>query len=166
MAETAHDKSDNGESHEHSAASYIKIWAILLVLLIISILGPTLEIKLITLVTAFGIAIVKAYMVCAYFMHLNVEKKIVLYMLASMMLFMVVLFAGFAPDILAHQGNNWYKKSFAEELPENHMKKHHGEEHADPAHAEPAHDAPNNHAETSEHDTPDQGASDHTPEKH
>ena len=47
------------EHHEHP--NYVRIWAILLVLLIISVLGPMLEIRVVTLFTAFGIAIVKAY---------------------------------------------------------------------------------------------------------
>ena len=64
---------------EHTTAMhYVKIWALLLVLLVISILGPMLEIKILTLITAFGIAIVKALLVAAYFMHLNIEKRYVL----------------------------------------------------------------------------------------
>ena len=128
MADEAHNDADHhGENHGHSTKYYVKIWAWLLVLLIISILGPELEIKLITLVTAFGIAVVKAYMVCAYFMHLNIEKKLVTYMLVSMLMFMLVLFAGFAPDVLAHQGTNWYKKSFADQIPSNRVDPHHGD---------------------------------------
>ena len=59
--------------------------------------------------TAFGIAIVKAYLVCTRFMHLNIEKKWVAYILAFMILMMVVFFAGVSPDVLKSTGHNWEK---------------------------------------------------------
>ena len=67
---------------DHGPSHYIKIWKILLVLLVISVLGPELEIKIVTLITAFGIAVVKAYMVAKYFMHVNIERKYVHYILS------------------------------------------------------------------------------------
>jgi len=96
------------ESHEpHSEMYYVKIWALLLVLLIISICGPMLEIKILTLITAFGIAGVKAAIVASRFMHLNVEKKYIHYMLYFMLLMMVIFFAGVAPDVMRNEGTNW-----------------------------------------------------------
>jgi caa(3)-type oxidase subunit IV len=97
-------------SHGHgevSSAHYVKIWGILLALLIVSICGPMLEIKVVTLITAFGIAIVKAYIVAAYFMHLNVEKKYIIYMLLTMLIFMGLFFSGTAVDIVGERGSNW-----------------------------------------------------------
>ena len=49
--------SEQEHEHEHN---YGKVYLILLVLLVVSILGPMLEIQVITLITAFGIAGVKA----------------------------------------------------------------------------------------------------------
>jgi len=92
---------------EHSAAHYIKIWKILLVLLVISVLGPMLEIQIVTLVTAFGIAAVKAYLVAKHFMHLNVEKGYIRQLLAVCVAFMVLLYMAVAPDVLKHDGQNW-----------------------------------------------------------
>ena len=57
--------------------NYVKIWAILCVLLAISIAGPLLEIRIVTLITAFGIAVVKAYIVAKNFMHVNVQPRYV-----------------------------------------------------------------------------------------
>ena len=51
------------EAHVHP--NYIKIWYWLLVLLAVSVAGPMLEIPAITIITAFGIATVKAYLVAA-----------------------------------------------------------------------------------------------------
>ena len=107
---------ENHDDHDHGQAHYVKIWAILLVLLIISILGPILAPHLefgflkawmITLMTAFGIAVVKAYLVAANFMHLNIEKKYISYMLGTMLMFMLLFFAGTAPDVMRHKGQNW-----------------------------------------------------------
>jgi len=107
---------EHTEDHDHGQAHYVKIWAVLLVLLIVSILGPVLAPHLefgflkawmITLMTAFGIAIVKAYLVAANFMHLNIEKKYISYMLATMLMFMLLFFAGTAPDVMKHKGQNW-----------------------------------------------------------
>lgn len=95
----------HGEPHPPSY--YVRIWGILLVLLVISILGPELEIKILTLITAFGIAFVKAYLVCKHFMHLDVERPIVLYILSTAVVFMVLFFAGAAPDVMNHDGTNW-----------------------------------------------------------
>ena len=86
---------------------YVKIWALLLVLLVISVIGPELGVRAITLITAFGIAVVKAYIVAAHFMHLNVEKKYIHYMLYTMVLLMIVFFAGTAADIMKFSGSNW-----------------------------------------------------------
>jgi len=107
---------EHTEDHDHGQAHYVKIWGILLVLLIISVLGPVvaphlefgfLKAWMITLMTAFGIAIVKAYLVAANFMHLNVEKKYISYMLATMLMFMLLFFAGTSPDVMKHKGQNW-----------------------------------------------------------
>ena len=97
------------EHAEHPEVNYVKIWAILLGLLVVSIAGPFLGIKVVTLITAFGIAIVKAYLVAKNFMHLNIEPRYAVYLLVTMLVFMLLLFAGSAPDIMKHEGANWIK---------------------------------------------------------
>jgi caa(3)-type oxidase subunit IV len=96
-------------THDTHQSHYVKIWVLLLILLAISIIGPMFEIKAVTLITAFGIAIVKAFIVAKHFMHLNLEKKYISYMLIGMILFMFVLFAGVSPDVLKQKGTNWIK---------------------------------------------------------
>ena len=93
--------------------SYVKIWAILLVLLAISVLGPMLEIQVVTLITAFGIALVKAYLVARNFMHVNLQPRYVTYALVVSLAFIVLLFAGVAPDVMQDEGQGWTKPSFA-----------------------------------------------------
>lgn len=107
MSDTVYNDALENEPYGAHHYPYVKIWAILVGLLIISVVGPMLEIPVLTLVTAFGIAIVKAYLVVRFFMHLVVEKKYVLYMLGTMLLFMFLLFSALAPDIMNHSGSNW-----------------------------------------------------------
>jgi caa(3)-type oxidase subunit IV len=106
-------------SHTYTPMTYVKIWAILLALLAISIVGPMFEQPTVTLVTAFGIAIVKAVLVAMYFMHLNVEKRYIRYMLYAMLLMVGLFFAGTAPDILKPAGLRWQNQA-VQELIEEH----------------------------------------------
>ena len=102
MADHAHDDS-------HSEAHYLKVYALLLVLLLISILGPELEIQVVTLVTAFGIAFWKAWLVIKNFMHVPAQPRFVSYLLTTALVFMLLLFAGSAPDVMKWDGHNWHK---------------------------------------------------------
>jgi caa(3)-type oxidase subunit IV len=90
-----------------SHPNYIKVYFTLLALFAISVLGPTLGLPTITLIAAFGIAMVKATMVAAYFMHLNIEKRYIWFILFIMLTFLVVFFAGVAPDVMKQGGQNW-----------------------------------------------------------
>ena len=96
--------------------NYVRIWVILCVLLVISIFGPMLGIRPVTLITAFGIAIVKAYLVAKNFMHVNVQRRFVPYLLGTALAFMLLFFAGVAPDVMKQEGSNW-KKPPVEEAP-------------------------------------------------
>lgn len=92
---------------EHPPINYVKIYWVLLALLIVSIIGPELGNKWITLITAFGIALVKAYMVCAYFMHLKYENSMISKMLITSTALLLLFFIGVAPDVMNKEGDNW-----------------------------------------------------------
>jgi len=114
---------EHEEHAEHGQSHYVRIWGFLLVLLAVSILGPVVAphieeaaagvgaafVKgwMITILTAFGIAIYKAYLVAANFMHLNIEKRYISYLLATFLTLMVLFFAGVSPDVMKHEGQNW-----------------------------------------------------------
>ncbi len=68
------------ESHVHHP-NYVKIWAILVALLIVSVLGSMSHIREVVLIAAFGVAVVKASLVAKNFMHVKVEKRWVPYLL-------------------------------------------------------------------------------------
>jgi caa(3)-type oxidase subunit IV len=98
------------EAHVHHP-NYVKVWAILVVLLIVSVLGSMSHVRFVLLFAAFGVALVKAFLVAKNFMHVNVEKRWVPYLLIMCLLFIAILFAGVSPDVMKHNGLNWNKNS-------------------------------------------------------
>ncbi len=87
--------------------NYTKIYFTLLALLAVSVAGPFIGIQWVTLVTAFGIALVKANLVIQNFMHIRVEKSWIKWMLSFSILMILLLFYGVAPDVMRHEGQNW-----------------------------------------------------------
>ncbi len=104
-------------SDEHAAhdVNYVKIWAILLVLLAVSVVGPMFEIQALTLTTAFGVACIKAYLVAKNFMHINMTQRFVPYMVATSVVFMLLFFSGVAPDVMKDEGSGWVKPAWQAE---------------------------------------------------
>ncbi len=113
------------EEHTHHP-NYVKIWAILCGLLAVSVVGPMFGIQTVTLITAFGIACVKAYMVVKNFMHINIAKRYVTYLVATCLVFMLLLFAGTAPDVMKPDGENWTKPGWHEVDIEGDLDPHRG----------------------------------------
>jgi caa(3)-type oxidase subunit IV len=160
MASAAHDAHGHEAHHGggdhviHEPSHYVRIWAILCVLLVVSVAGPMLEIQIITLITAFGIAFVKASMVVKYFMHLDIERPIIWYILATSLAFMVLFFAAVSPDVMEHEGTNWENLSARHEI-ERALREGegggHGSGHAPDGHAPEGHGAPEGHAAPAGH---------------
>ena len=96
----------SSQTHMHHP-DYVKIWAILVVLLIASVMGPFTGIRWLMLLLAFGVAVVKAYLVAKNFMHINIEQRWVAYLLVISLALVAVLFAGVAPDVMKHRGLHW-----------------------------------------------------------
>ena len=107
------------EAHTHHGP-YVRIWAILLALLLVSVAGPLVAALVehrptaiaITLSTAFGVAVVKAYMVAKNFMHITFTQRFVPYLVVTMVVFMMLLFAGASPDVMQLEGRNWVKPAW------------------------------------------------------
>jgi caa(3)-type oxidase subunit IV len=97
--------------------NYVKIWAILVVLLLVSVVGSMSHVREVVLIAAFGVALVKAYLVAKNFMHVNVEKRWVPYLLIMCLLFIAILFAGVAPDVMKQSGLHWTKSPADQSVP-------------------------------------------------
>jgi caa(3)-type oxidase subunit IV len=102
---TGHD--GHHEEHIHEVSHYRNVYFALVVLFLISVAGPAVGIWWLTLITAFGIAVVKASLVIKYFMHLDTEQRFVHYFLLVSLLFMFLFFFAVAPDVMNHHGTNW-----------------------------------------------------------
>jgi caa(3)-type oxidase subunit IV len=115
--------------------NYKKIYYTLLILLVISVAGPFLGIFWVTLITAFGIALVKANLVVQNFMHLKTERQIMKWVLAGSLVLMFLLFAGVAADVMKHEGANWEntaaKAAVARGIPDADHAEESGEEHGE-----------------------------------
>ena len=100
-------------SEEAHHINYVRIWGWLVLLLVVSVIGPFvgegLDARWITLFTAFGIACVKAYLVASNFMHLTFERKFISYLVVTCLVFMLLFFAGVAPDVMKAEGSGWQK---------------------------------------------------------
>lgn len=98
-------------SDAHHKINYFRVWQILVGLLVVSVIGPMVGEALhafwLTLITAFGIAVVKAYLVATNFMHINLEKKFVAYLVVTMLVLMALFFGGVSPDVMKHDGQRW-----------------------------------------------------------
>ena len=100
------------DAHSHfNPAHYWKIAKLLMVLAAISYVGPFIGDRFglhwLTLISAFGIALYKAYLVCVNFMHLHVERRFVVYILSTALAFMFLFYAGASPDVRQHRGRQW-----------------------------------------------------------
>ena len=104
MSDHAH-----ADTHAHDHPNYIRVWAVLLALLVVSVAGPMLGIQIVTLITAFGIAAVKAYLVAKNFMHINVERRFIPYIMGTVLVFTLLFFAGSSPDVMKKEGTRWEK---------------------------------------------------------
>jgi caa(3)-type oxidase subunit IV len=108
MSENTEHNAHHGDGHDDGHhVNYFKIYATLVVLFLISVAGPELGIRWVTLITAFGIAVVKANLVINNFMHLKWEKRLMKWMLATSVILMFLMVAGISPDVLNHEGRNW-----------------------------------------------------------
>ncbi len=94
-------------SDDHHVKRYIKIWLWLLGLFVLSLLAAIPGMLILTLVSAFAIALVKAGMVTAWFMHLNTEKRYIWYLFFSCLALMGLFYMAIFPDLGRMEGTNW-----------------------------------------------------------
>lgn len=84
--------------------SYVLIWGILVAALFISLLLGTMHLPVVTAVLIFSVAVVKAYLVAAYYMHLKFEPFFVAVIVATGLACLYFLFFGLVPDVVFPPG--------------------------------------------------------------
>src|SRR5262245_27515125 len=120
MAEHAHsphpaphaEPSSHAEHEAHEHPNYWRIYFLLLALLCVIVIGPMFGIRVVTIMTAFGVAAYKAYLVAKNFMHINMERPFISYLVVTVVVFMLLFFAGTAPDVMKAEGRGWSKPTW------------------------------------------------------
>ena len=87
-------------SGEHSHPNYVAIWGVLVTALLVSVLMGYMNLPVLTAVLIFSVAIFKAYLVIAYFMHLKLEPFFIVAILVTGLACLYCLFFGLVPDIV------------------------------------------------------------------
>ena len=96
------------DTHHHT--NYTKILYWLIGLAAVSFIGPEItEHRGLVLFSAFGIALVKAYLVVVNFMHLPMAPRYVTYLMATTLIFVALFFSAVSPDVMKPEGSNWVK---------------------------------------------------------
>ncbi|HME73949.1 MAG TPA: cytochrome C oxidase subunit IV family protein [Myxococcota bacterium] len=90
---------------EAAHPNYVAIWGILVAALIISLLMAGMKLPVVTVVLIFSVAVVKAWLVAAYYMHLKFEPFFVLLIVVTGLLCLYFLFVGLVPDVVFHSAS-------------------------------------------------------------
>ncbi|MBT9555976.1 MAG: cytochrome C oxidase subunit IV family protein [Myxococcales bacterium] len=95
------DHHDDGHPHEHISplSMYFGVFGALLVLTVITVWVSTLGLGPIAIYVAMFVAIIKAFMVCAYFMHLKWDSPFNRLVFISSIVFMAIFFVITATDL-------------------------------------------------------------------
>ena len=91
---------EHHEEHRTTVQRYLVIWGILVAALLISMLIGEMQLPVVTVVFIFSIALVKAYLVLAYYMHLKNEPFFIVLIMAAGLACLYFLFFGLVPDLV------------------------------------------------------------------
>ena len=80
--------------------NYVAIWGVLMAALVISLLLAYLEHAALAAALIYAIAIVKAGLVAAFYMHLKFEPRFVILSVTAGVVCLFILFAGLLLDIV------------------------------------------------------------------
>jgi caa(3)-type oxidase subunit IV len=80
--------------------NYVLIWGILVSALLVSLFLGYMDLPVVAAVLIFTIAIVKAWLVVAYYMHLKYEPFFVVAIVATGLACLYFLFIGLVPDVV------------------------------------------------------------------
>ena len=91
------------EAKDHAEPNYWGVWLALLILTILELGVTKLPIpKFIEIFALCALALTKAAMVAAYFMHLKFERGALILIVMSPLLLSAILYIGLVPDAITH----------------------------------------------------------------
>jgi caa(3)-type oxidase subunit IV len=79
---------------------YVAIWGVLVSALLVALFLGYMDLPVVAVVLIFSIAIAKAYLVAAYYMHLRYEPFFVIAIVAFGLACLYFLFFGLVPDVV------------------------------------------------------------------
>jgi cytochrome c oxidase subunit 4 len=80
--------------------NYVALWGILVAALLVSLLLGEMKIPVLAVVLIFTVAVAKAYLVAAYYMHLRYEPLFIVIILLAGLATLYVLVFGLVPDVV------------------------------------------------------------------
>jgi len=91
------------EAKDHAEPNYWGVWLALLILTILELGVTKLPVpKFIEIFALCALALTKAAMVAAYFMHLKFERGALILIVMSPLLLSAILYIGLVPDAITH----------------------------------------------------------------
>ena len=91
------------DAKDHAEPNYWGVWLALLILTILELGVTKLPVpKFIEIFALCALALTKAAMVAAYFMHLKFERGALILIVMSPLLLSAILYIGLVPDAITH----------------------------------------------------------------
>lgn len=90
----------HADAHAVPYLTYVKVWAVLIGLTLVTVLASMLELRHLAVFTALLVATVKASLVVLYFMHIRYERRLFAWMLIAILamyaVFVILTFADYS----------------------------------------------------------------------
>jgi cytochrome c oxidase subunit IV len=93
----------SGKTDDHAEPNYWMVWLSLAVLTVVELLVAQVQgARAFVIFSLCALALVKAALVAAYFMHLKFEKYALILIVVSPLVLSAILYIGLVPDAVTH----------------------------------------------------------------
>ncbi len=93
----------SSRSNDHAEPNYWGVWAALAILTVVELIVAKASIpKVVMVFSLCALALAKAALVAAYFMHLKFEKYALILVVLSPLVLSAILYVGLVPDAITH----------------------------------------------------------------
>jgi cytochrome c oxidase subunit IV len=100
-----HEGLPGGIGHVSSWQTLVKVFVILVLLTVLTVAVAQVDAGRLNIVGAVGIAAVKAFFVCIWFMHLRYDKRFNFFLLVASLLFVIWMVGFILLDTMLYQRN-------------------------------------------------------------